>query len=153
RSRVNLLFVGRLDPRKGVRHLLDAMPEVVARTRGRARLLVVGDSYLRARLEARWPSAVREHGHFLGPGPSADLPRWYASADIFVSPATGNESFGIVLLEAMASGRAVVASDIPGYRAVLQPGENAVAVPPGDPEALANALVALVEDPARRTEL
>ncbi len=152
-ARVNLLFVGRLDPRKGVRHLLAAMPEVVTRTRGRARLLVVGDSYLRRGLEARVPAALRGHIHFFGHVPSADLPRWYATGDIFVSPATGNESFGIVLLEAMAAGRPVVATDIPGYRAVIQPAENAFAVPPGDVAALAEALVALVEDPARRTEL
>ena len=61
-------------------------------------------------------SSAREYVHFLGHVPSADLPRWYATGDIFCSPATGNESFGIVLVEAMAAGRAVVCSDIPGYR-------------------------------------
>jgi phosphatidyl-myo-inositol alpha-mannosyltransferase len=152
-ARVNVLFVGRLDPRKGVRHLLAAMPEVVARTRGRARLLVVGDSYLRSGLEAQVPAALRAHVHFLGHVPSADLPRWYVTGDIFVSPATGNESFGIVLLEAMAAGRPVVASDIPGYRSVIRDGENAVAVPPGDVAALASRLTALIEDRDRRTEL
>jgi len=152
-ARANLLFVGRLDPRKGVRHLLAAMSEVVDRTRGRARLLVIGDSYLRPGLEARVPAELREHIHFLGHVPSADLPRWYATADIFVSPATGNESFGIVLLEAMAAGRPVVASDIPGYRSVIRDGENAVAVPPGDVATLASRLVALIEDPGRREEL
>jgi len=150
---VNLLFVGRLDPRKGVHHLVAAMPEVVERTRGRARLLIVGDSYLRPKLEASVASAIRPHVTFLGHVPSRDLPRWYATGDIFVSPASGNESFGIVLIEAMASGRAVVASDIPGYRSVVNPGENGIVVPPGDVSALASALVALVEDPARRKAL
>src|SRR5207244_1245106 len=76
---VNILFVGRLDPRKGLQYLLGAMPEVVERTRGRARLLIVGDSYLRPRFEAQVPSATREFVHFIGPVPSADLPRWYAT--------------------------------------------------------------------------
>ncbi|HKQ59013.1 MAG TPA: glycosyltransferase family 4 protein, partial [Candidatus Eisenbacteria bacterium] len=152
-ARVNLLFVGRLDPRKGVQHLLAAMPEVFARTRGRARLLIVGNSALRPRLEHSVPAALREHIHFLGHVSSADLPRWYATGDVFVSPASGNESFGIVLLEAMAAGVPVVATDIPGYRSVIQPGENAEAFPPGDVGALARALVRLVDDAPRRAEL
>ena len=149
-GRVNLLFVGRLDPRKGVHVLLAAMQEVVQRTGGRARLLVVGDSYLRPKLEASVPAAARDHVRFLGHVSSHDLPRWYATADVFVSPASGNESFGIVLLEAMASGRAVVASDIPGYRSVVIPEVNGVGVPPGDAERLAAALAELVSDPERR---
>jgi phosphatidylinositol alpha-mannosyltransferase len=152
-DRVNLLFVGRLDPRKGVQLLLDAMPEVVERTAGRARLLVVGDSYLRSRFESSVPPALREHVRFLGHVPSADLPRWYATGDIFVSPASGNESFGIVLLEAMACGRAVVASDIPGYRSVVVPDVNGLMFPPGDRAALARTLAALVDDPDHRRAL
>ncbi len=152
-DRVNVLFVGRLDPRKGVQVLLDALPEVITRTRGRARLLIVGDSYLRGRFEASVAPAARAHVHFLGHVPSHDLPRWYATGDIFVSPALGHESFGIVLAEAMASGRAVVASDIPGYRSVVQPGVNGVVSPPGDVPALAGAIAALVDDPERRAAL
>jgi phosphatidylinositol alpha-mannosyltransferase len=152
-SRVNLLFVGRLDPRKGLQYLLAAMPEVVERTRRRARLLIVGDSRLRGHFESQVPPAARGHVHFLGHVPADDLPRWYATADIFVSPASGNESFGIVLIEAMAAGRPVVATDIPGYRSVIHPGENAEAFPPGDTASLARVLVALSEDPARRALL
>lgn len=149
----NILFVGRLDPRKGVHDLIHAMPEVVERTDGRARLLVVGDSYLRPQVMAGVPSFVREHVHFLGHVPSADLPRWYATGDIFCSPATGNESFGIVLVEAMAAGRAVACSDIPGYRTVVHPGRDAAVFPPGDVPALARVLSRLVEDPERRGRL
>jgi phosphatidylinositol alpha-mannosyltransferase len=152
-AHVNLLFVGRLDPRKGVHLLIAAMPEVVRRTGGRARLLIVGDSYLRPKLEGSVPAAVRGHVHFLGHVPSHDLPRWYATGDVFVSPASGNESFGIVLVEAMAAGRAVVASDIPGYRSVVIPDENGVMFPPGDVPALADVLVRLVDDPERRKTL
>jgi phosphatidylinositol alpha-mannosyltransferase len=150
---VNLLFVGRLDPRKGLQVLLEAMPEVVRRTNGRARLLVVGDSYLRPRFEASVAREAKDHVRFLGHVPSADLPRWYATGDVFVSPATGNESFGIVLVEAMAAGRAIVASDIPGYRSVVTPEVNGLVAPPGNAAALADAIVRLALDPALRKRL
>jgi phosphatidylinositol alpha-mannosyltransferase len=152
-DRINIVFVGRLDPRKGVEHLLMAVPEVVARSRGRARFLIVGDSYLRGKLEATLRSDMREHVTFVGAVPSVDLPRWYATADIFVSPATGNESFGIVLLEAMAAGVPVVCSDIPGYRSVVVPDHNAVVHQPGDVGALADVLTNLVLDDERRATL
>jgi len=152
-GRVNLLFVGRLDPRKGVQVLLDAMPKVLELTGGRARLLVVGDSYLRAKFETSVAPSARPHVHFLGHVPREELPRWYATGDVFVSPALGHESFGIVLVEAMAAGRAVVASDIPGYRTVVKPGCDGVVCPPGDTGALAAALAALVDDPERRAAL
>jgi len=153
RGKVNLLFVGRLDPRKGVQLLIDAMPEVLERTAGRARLLIVGDSYLRSQFERSVSPAARGAVRFLGHVPTADLARWYATGDVFVSPASGNESFGIVLLEAMACARAVVASDIPGYRSVVIPDVNGVVFPPGDRAALARTLAALVDDPERRQAL
>lgn len=150
---VNVLFVGRLDPRKGLQVLLEAMPEIVKRTGGRARLLVVGDSYLRPRFEASVAREARDHVRFLGHVPSADLARWYTTGDVFVSPATGNESFGIVLAEAMASGCPVVASDIPGYRSVVNTEECGALVPPGDVAALAETIVRLAGDPERRRAL
>jgi phosphatidylinositol alpha-mannosyltransferase len=152
-DRVNILFVGRLDPRKGVHQLIAAMPGVIERTHGRVQLLIVGNSYLRPQLEAAVAPSARAHVRFLGHVPSADLPRWYATGDIFVSPASGNESFGIVLIEAMASGKAVVASDIPGYRSAVTPGVNAVTVPPGDVPALGEAISSLACDPGRRHSL
>src|SRR5262249_32668302 len=88
---VNLLFVGRLDPRKGVHHLIAAMPRILERTGGGVQLLIVGDSYLRPKLEGSVASSARAHVRFLGHVPSSDLPRWYATGDIFVSPASGNE--------------------------------------------------------------
>ena len=152
-DRDNILFVGRLDPRKGVQLLLECMPEVVERTHGRARLLLVGDSYLRLKYMSSVPGAMRRHIHFIGHVPSHELPRWYATGDVFVSPATGNESFGIVLLEAMATGRAVVASDIPGYRSVVTPDVNGLMFAPGDRGALARTLARIVNDPERRVVL
>ena len=152
-DRINIVFVGRLDPRKGLDDLIASVPGVVERTRGRARFLIVGDSYLRRRLEASVRSDMRSHVTFVGAVPVADLPRWYATADVFVSPATGNESFGIVLLEAMASGVPVVCSDIPGYRSAVIPDYNGVLHAPGDVGALTDALSRLVDDDDRRTTL
>jgi phosphatidylinositol alpha-mannosyltransferase len=152
-DRINIVFVGRLDPRKGIEHLIAAVPEVVTRTRGRARFLIVGDSSRRRMLEATVPPDMREHVTFVGAVPATDLPRWYATADIFVAPATGNESFGIVLLEAMAAGRPVVCSDIPGYRSVVVPGQNGLVHEPGDVDGLADVLCTLVVDDERRAML
>jgi len=152
-DRVNVLFVGRLDPRKGLPSLLDAMPTVVKRSGGAARLLVVGHSRLRARMEASVPDALREHIRFVGAVSAADLPRWYATADVFVSPATGNESFGIVLVEAMATGRAVVCSDLPGYRHTVLPNRSALLHAPDDAADLANVLTRVIDDAALRNSL
>src|SRR5205085_12379919 len=80
-------------------------------------------------------------------------PRYYASADLFCSPARGGESFGIVLLEAMACGVPVVATDLPGYRTVLTPGREGLTAPPRDPAALHVALRTLLRDPARAREM
>lgn len=134
-----LLFVGRLEPRKG----LDVMIRGFLRLRSvmpTVRLCVVGEGPERARCEAMIPSSIRADVHFAGRVPQHDLPRYHASADVFVSPATGGESFGIVLLEAMAAGLPVVASDIPGYRTVVKDGRHGRLVPPRDGIALAEAL-------------
>ena len=148
-GRLNVLFVGRLDPRKGLPVLLAALPALRRRV-PEARLVVVGDSFLRPWLERRLAARDREHVVFAGSVPPAALASYYASAHVAVSPATRNESFGIVLLEAMASGKALVASDIPGYRAVVEHGADGLLVPPGDAPALADALATLLRDPARR---
>jgi phosphatidylinositol alpha-mannosyltransferase len=86
---------------------------------------------------------------WLGRIPASLVPAAYRSGRVMVSPALGWESFGIVLVEAMASGLPVVASDIPGYRAVLEDGVQGVLVPPGDSGALASALLALIDDEAK----
>ncbi len=151
-GRLNVLFVGRLDPRKGVPVLLDALPALRARV-PEARLVIVGDSFLKPWFARSLGGREREHVRFVGAVSPLDLPSYYASAHVVVSPALRNESFGIVLLEAMASGKPIVASDIPGYRAVLADGEDGVLVPPGDAGALATSLAALLKDPARRLRL
>ena len=85
--------------------------------------------------------------------PRETLARHFATADVFCSPALGGESFGIVLLEAMAAGAAIVASDIPGYRGVVRHGETALLVRRGSPEQIAEAIVALARDDGRRRRL
>jgi phosphatidylinositol alpha-mannosyltransferase len=89
----------------------------------------------------------------LGRVSDAEKDRLFATADVFVAPATGRESFGIVLLEAMAAGTPIVASDIHGYRSVVRRGEQGLLVPPQDPRALAGALRQLLADDALRARM
>ncbi|HEX6538236.1 MAG TPA: glycosyltransferase family 4 protein [Candidatus Dormibacteraeota bacterium] len=144
-----VLFVGRLETRKGFPTLLEAYG-LLRRERSGVRLVVVGDGPMRwgyeRQCEALGIPDVTFHGHV-----SADMiPRFYASADVFCSPATGGESFGIVLLEAMASGVPVVASAIPGFSQVVSDGVDGLLAPPKEPAAFAVALRSLLDDDARR---
>jgi phosphatidyl-myo-inositol alpha-mannosyltransferase len=149
RDRPTLLFVGRLERRKGLEPLVRAFTRLKS-DRPDLRLLVVGDGPERARCEALLPPRLRQDVTFLGRIPHDDLPRAYATTDIYVAPSLGGESFGIVLLEAMAAGRPLVASDIPGYRSVASDGRQGRLVAPGDPVALAEAIAALLDNPALR---
>ena len=90
---------------------------------------------------------------FAGRVSEEDKRRFYKTADVFCAPSTGRESFGIVLLEAMAAGRAIVASDIHGYKNVVQRNISALLVEPKDADALANALERLVEHPELRARM
>lgn len=143
-----ILSLGRLDPRKGIEHLIDAMP-LVAAAIGRVRLLVAGDGPRARDLRARAGERARGLVEFLGPVPASAVPGLYAATDCLCAPAVRNESFGIVLLESMASARPVVASDIDGYRQVVTRGETGLLVPPADPRALAGALAVVLGDPGR----
>ena len=144
-----ILFVGRLEERKGFRHLLRAFRQVKTQVPN-AQLVVVG-AFQREEITpyVQYIRHYRVHGvRFVGYVPTEELPRWYRTATIFCAPSVGFESFGIVLLEAMAAGVPVVASDISGYRCVVQHGVQGELVPPGDEEALAETLVRLLHDPA-----
>jgi len=150
-GKLNILFVGRLEKRKGVRFLLSAFQRV-RQLVPHTRLIVVG-AYDE---DDRQPflEYVQEHRLgdvcFVGRVSNEDLPRYYRSCHIFCAPSTGFESFGLILLEAMAAGRPIVTSDIPGYRTVMADGQEGLMVPPEDEEALAQALVRLLRDPAAR---
>ena len=146
---LNILFVGRFEERKGLIHLLKAYHRLRKR-RVDARLLIIG-SGPKAREYRRFVGLrqVRDV-EWLGRVPDDDKARYFASADIFCSPATGQESFGIVLLEAMAAGVPIVASDIHGYKNVLQRGVQGLLVEPRNHRALAAALYKLAGDPDLR---
>ncbi len=147
-----LLFVGRLEQRKGLPVLLEAYQQL-RRRRGDIRLVVVGDGELRWTYE-RWVELEKVPDVlFTGHVDGRLLPRCYTSADIFCSPATGGESFGIVLLEAMASGRPVVASNIPGFAGVITDGTDGILAPPGDVDAWVSILDRLLDDGTTRERL
>lgn len=149
-----VLFVGRLEPRKGLAYLVRAFLRLKPAFPG-LRLLVVGrdDKRQQERAMAVVPARLRPDLVFVGAVPQADLPSYYASADVFCAPSLGGESFGIVLAEAMAVGLPVVCSDIGGYRDVVRDGSEGLLVPPRDPEALATALGGLLDNPARRAAM
>ena len=152
-DRLSVLFVGRLEKRKGLTFLLRAW-SLVRREFPRSRLVVVGgggrrlESLRRYAANQQWPEVL-----FAGHVSPEDLVRYYQTCDVFCAPSTGQESFGIVLLEAMAAGRAIVASDIPGYAEVVTHGREGLLVPPKDAEALAMSLGHLLADAQLRREL
>jgi phosphatidylinositol alpha-mannosyltransferase len=140
-----LLFVGRLHARKGFPVAVEAFARL-APARPGLRLVVAGDGSDRSAPD-RLDPAVRERVTMLGAVPNQDLPPIHAACDVFVAPNTGGESFGIVLLEAMAAGLPVVASDIPGFDEVVTDGLDGLLVRPGDPAALEAAVARLLDDP------
>lgn len=151
-GRPTILFVGRFEePRKGFDVLMHAFVQV-QQAMPNARLLVVGTGD---------PQPYQKQAALLGVhsiefvgGVSADeLPRYYRSADVFCAPSTGQESFGIILAEAMSSGCAIVASDIEGYRQVVTHRQEGLLVPPAHVDALAAALIHVLSNDTVRTSL
>lgn len=138
--------VARLEPQKGVEFLIRAMPAVLQRLPA-ARLRIAGDGPLRGRLEALCHRlGVAARVEFLGW--RQDVAAVLAEADLFCVPSLW-EGFGLTLVEAMAAGRAVVASRVDGIPEVVEDGVTGTLVPPADPAALAAALAGLLEDPDR----
>jgi phosphatidyl-myo-inositol alpha-mannosyltransferase len=149
---LNIFFVGRFEPRKGLMYLLKAYRAL--RKRGyNCRLLVAG-SGPQEREARRYIATRRLQGvELLGRISDEDKARYFATADVYVSPATGQESFGIVLLEAMAAGAPIVCSDIHGYKGVVRRGEQALLVPPRDVSALVEAIARLLDDAELRARM
>ena len=138
-----VLNVARYNSAKGQRHLIDAANQVLER-RQDTHVLIVGWGELESDLRNRVQELdLEEHVSVTGRVPSVEA--FYATADVFALPST-IEGFGIVLLEAMAAGLPVVASDIPGAREVVADGETGLLVPPADPRALASAILAMSDD-------
>ena len=147
-----VVFLGRIDEdRKGLAVLLAALP-ALARRIPDVQLLVAGPGDVEEVRSSLDPE-VAHRVHLLGLVSAADKPRVYASGDVYCAPNTHGESFGIVLIEAMAAGTPVVASDLEAFRRVLDEGDAGVLVPVGDSAALAEALGDLLQDPDRRAAL
>jgi phosphatidylinositol alpha-mannosyltransferase len=142
-------FLGRLDePRKGFAVLTEAMPAIVA-ARPDVRFLVMGPGDPAEAMDGL-PAEVAARVELLGRVSDHDKAAILASCDVFVAPNTGGESFGIVLLEAMAAGAAVVASDLDAFVRVLDQGNAGLLFPVGDASALAADVARLLDDPQER---
>ncbi|HJS26446.1 MAG TPA: glycosyltransferase family 4 protein [Actinomycetota bacterium] len=141
-----ILWVNRLDPQKGFRVMLDAFERLPSELDD-VSLVVAGNGDERDAL-GTLPERIRPRVLRLGPVAHDLLPGYHAVADLFVSSALGQESFGIVLVEAMSAGLPVVCTDIPGYREVVRDGVEGLLVPPNDPGALADAITRVLGDPS-----
>lgn len=135
-----ICFVGRHEERKGLAVLLDAVAELPREVR----VWVAGDGPDTDRLRARTSGDPRIE--WLGRIDDAEKAARLKGADAYCAPSLRGESFGVVLLEAMAAGTPIVASDLPGYSRVARPDRDALLVPPGDPVALATALRRVLHD-------
>ena len=145
-GRPTILFVGRYnDARKGFKYLTRAL--ALVRTQyPNVRLLVVGRGKPKRYLRFIENHGLDQNIEFVGFASAEELPRYYASADVFCSPATGRESFGMVVMEAMASGCPVVTTAIPGHQGILTNGVEGLMVEPESAQALALAIVRLLAD-------
>ncbi len=152
-GKLNILFVSRLEKRKGLNYLLEAFKQVKEEIPD-SRLIIVGPG---TRLRRKYERYVARSGLkdvvFVGLVSYDELPRYYQTADVFCAPAIGSESFGIILLEAMAMSKPIVASNIEGYASVISHGVDGLLVPPADKNKLAQALISLLNDEALRKEM
>ena len=144
-----LLFVGRFDPRNSLGTALRALPYVVERY-PHATLTIAGDGPLRRRYE-QLARPLGDHVTFIG-RVNGDRPQVYGSSDLYLCPAVW-ASFGITLLEAMACGRPLVVSDIPGFRELVEGGSEAVLVRKNDVRAWAGTIVDLIGRPEQRAAM
>ena len=149
---LNILFVGRFEERKGLIHLLKAYHRLRKR-KVDARLLIIGDGPKRREYRRFVGLRGIRDVEWLGRESNDEKVRYCASADIFCAPNTGQESFGIVLLEAMAAGVPIVASDIHGFKRVVERNVQGLLVEPKNHRALAAALYALARDPDLRHQM
>lgn len=147
-----ILFLGRIDePRKGLQVLLNAMPTIVANFPD-IKLLVAGPGDIEGTQHSLSPD-IADHVEFLGLISDHDKVRAFKSADVYVAPNTGGESFGIVLLESMAAGTPVLASDIEAFAKVLEEGTSGALFANEDSGDLALQLQLLLADQARLDQL
>ena len=148
-GRMNLLFLSRFDPRNGLKLMLEAF-ELVKAEFPDVRLIIVGDGPLKHYYRRFIPASHAHDVLFEGRIKDARA-RYYASCDVFCSPVM-KASFGVTLLEAMAAGKPIVATDNCGYRELLDP-EVGMLTPPDDPAAFAGAILTLLRDEKLRREM
>jgi phosphatidylinositol alpha-mannosyltransferase len=152
-GKFNILFVGRMEKRKGFDYLWKAY-RLVKQEIPDCRLIAVGPG---TRLLNKYQKRINRAGLndviFAGYVPYGELPQYYKTADIVCFPNIGWESFGIVLLEAMSTGKPIVASAIDGFTSVLTDGVEGIAVPPRNVDKLAEAMLKLIKDKNLRQEM
>ncbi len=151
-GKFNILFTGRLEPRKGATYLVRAYA-ALKRKHPETRLIIVGVGPQLGELRRFVHDQRVGDVLFAGRTTDTDKARFFRTADVFCAPSTGQESFGIVLLEAMAAGLPVVASDIHGYKKVVQRNVTGLLVEPRDTDALESALERLLRDAKLRASL
>lgn len=151
-GKVNILFVGRIDKRKGLPYLIKAF-DLIKKKYENTRLIVVGSGYYKGKCQRIVRRKKIDDVIFVGYISDKDLPKYYATADIFCSPATYGESFGIVLIEAMASGKPVIAFANEGYKRVLVGKGKRFLVKPKDINGLVRKLEILIKDEKLRKEM
>ena len=149
----NILFLGRLEKRKGLPFLLEAYAKLKGDFPDTRLVVVGGDGGLRSICELYVERNRLEDVVFTGYVPDGAKPSYFKTADIYCAPNTGGESMGIVLLEALAAGAPIVASRIEGFSDVLTDGDEGFLVPPRDSAALAAALNRLLADQALRKRM
>lgn len=149
----NILFLGRLEKRKGLPFLLEAYARLKKEMPDTRLIVVGGDGGMRPACERYIQRAGLTDVVFLGYVPDEELPRYYKTAHVYCAPNTGAESQGLVLLQGMAAGTPIVASRIEGFADVLSDGVEGLLVPPRDSEALAGALWRVLNDAALREEM
>jgi phosphatidylinositol alpha-mannosyltransferase len=147
-----VLYFGRLEKRKGPQVLVKALPALLNMVSD-AHVVIAGDGPLKEELEESVPESLRKNVLFTGPFDEADRLALLSASTVVTLPALGGESFGITLAEAMAAGRPVVATSIPGYAAVARGGLDALLVAPGDAQELAEGIAALLREPAKAAAL
>ncbi len=152
-GKINILFVGRIEERKGLIYLLKAF-KILAKNFSNLRLIIVGDGPLKAECQEYAKENHLREVYFEGEKTGKEVASYYSTSDIFVAPSIFGESFGIVLIEAMASGKPIVAFANQGYKEVLEKVKGKeFLVKPRDFKTLAQKLAILIKNQKLREEM